>query len=214
MKKNRLFVLGLVTVFVALVSLTFVSSTWAKYTTTAAGSDTARVAYWGFNDTTSMDITELFSDTYDAVKGKSTDVIAPGTQGQATFKFSYTVNNNASVGAPEVDYVFTVDTSQSSIGSDINANPNIDWKLDNGEWGSFDALLSQIKALSGDASGTKEYEAGYLPSAFTGAEHTIYWVWRFAEDDASNTTDTNMGNAESLQSVTISIKVTATQVDN
>ena len=32
MKKNKLFIAGLVTVFVALVSLTLVSSTWAKYT--------------------------------------------------------------------------------------------------------------------------------------------------------------------------------------
>ena len=46
MKRNKLFILGICTVMVALVSLSLVSGTWAKYTSTVSGSSAARVAKW------------------------------------------------------------------------------------------------------------------------------------------------------------------------
>ena len=41
MKKNKIFTLGLVITFVFVVSLTLVSGTFAKYTSTVTGNDSA-----------------------------------------------------------------------------------------------------------------------------------------------------------------------------
>lgn len=78
--------------------------------------------------------------------------------------------------------------------------------------------MADIANLSGDASGTKTYKAGTAPTGFTTADetHTISWKWAF--EDAKNTTtqdatDTAMGNKATLDEVKIVINVTATQVD-
>ena len=140
----------------------------------------------------------------------SAKVIAPGTSGSTNFTFAYA---NGVANAPEVDYNFTVDTTGSAATDAIKANNNIQWKLDDNEYGTFDQLIAQIKGLSGDATGTKKYEAGSLPTAFgaTGATHTIYWQWLFSGTDG-DAEDTALGNMDA-QDVTISIKITAEQVD-
>ena len=64
MKKNKLFLLGLFVVFAAVLSLSLVSNTLAKYTTSDSGSDTARVAKWGVTVSASGDETAVL-DTAD-----------------------------------------------------------------------------------------------------------------------------------------------------
>ena len=222
MKKNRLFVLGLVTVFVALVSLTFVSSTWAKYTTTASGSDTARVAYWGFGQdgANELVIDDLFANAYDGTIDPSTksvvsadsteDVIAPGTSGQANFQFQH---KDGVAEAPEVKYTFTVSTTGSECATEIKNNGNIQWSLDGGAWGTWDQLIASIKLLSGEADGSKVYNAGEVPVGFgDSVTHTISWQWLFSENPAGDVDDTTLGNL-SARTVTIAIAITAEQVD-
>ena len=48
MKKNKIFTLGLAIAFVFVLSLTLVSGTFAKYTSTVTGKDSAAVAKWAF----------------------------------------------------------------------------------------------------------------------------------------------------------------------
>lgn len=210
MKKNKLFIIGLVTVFVALLSLTLVSSTFAKYVTTGTGSASARVAKWGFSSAT-IEFNDLFKESYTNVKSSVTGekVIAPGTEGTATFAFGH----DGTSGKPEVAYTLTVSTEGSDIANDIKNNTNIKWKLDDGAYGTWDELLAAIKALSGDANGTQEYAAGNLPAKLDGSTHTIAWIWEFSKDEAGDTADTDMGNATTLASVTLKITVTATQID-
>lgn len=214
MKKNRLFVLGLVTVFVALVSLTFVSSTWAKYTTTQSGQDSARVAYWGFNEKDALEITDLFVNAYDSTVNSTVDVIAPGTSKEVTIEFNYD-NKNANVKAPEVNYNFKVSTKGSSCHGLIEQNENIVWTLDEYEYSTFEELCAAIELLSGDASGSKNYNAGELPAGFKDGKdtHTIGWYWTFDVNDAGNTEDTTMGNVKDDLVVKLVITITATQVD-
>lgn len=209
MKKNKLFIIGLVTVFVALLSLTLVSSTFAKYVTTGTGSASARVAKWGFSPAT-ISFDNLFLESYDNVKSSTVGekVIAPGTTGNATFAFGH----DGTSGAPEVAYNLTVSTEGSEIADAIKNNANIKWKLDDGAYGTWDELLAAIKALSGDANGTKEYAAGTLPTNFDGNAHRITWEWKFSANDEGDEADTNMGNATELK-VTLKITVTATQID-
>ena len=214
MKKNKLFIIGLVTVFVALLSLTLVSSTFAKYVTTGTGSASARVAKWGFKEVTMSLENDLFKDVYktgESENVKSTaKVIAPGTEGSASFGFTYDATG---VTAPEVAYNFTIDAT-GSCADEIKNNTSIKWYLDDTPY-SFDGLLAAIKALSGDSSGTKRYEAGTVPPLDTAGKfmHTVKWVWEFSKDAAGDAADTSMGNATTLAQVTLSITVTATQID-
>ena len=175
MKKNKMMRAASALMVATLLTTSVISGTFAKYVTSGNSSDYAHVAVWGFNET-SISITDLFKETYDSTVKSSVehiDVIAPGTTGSATFGFKY----GGSATAPEVAYTFSVDTEGSSCSEYIENNPNIKWQLDNGDWGNWDTLLADIEALSGDASGTKEYAPGELPRAFnkTTYEHTVTW---------------------------------------
>ena len=208
MRKNKFFIAGLVTVFVALVSLTLVSSTWAKYTSTAEGHDNARVAYWGFGESTELSIDGLFTDVYavgvDSADGE--DVVAPGTTGSATFKFAFAKGQGDTIEAPEVDYTLKLEAT-GSCAADLDAR--LVWKLDGVDCADFDDLLAKLNALDGDET----YEAGELPEAFgVGKTHTISWEWAFSVDAAGDVLDTTLGNADALAEVEINIEVTATQI--
>lgn len=228
MRKNRTMRVAALLLALTLITSCFVGGTFAKYTSSVNSQDSARVANWGF-EPSAIDLTGLFDKVYngegDTSVSAEVDVIAPGTTGSDTFKFVY---DESAGSAPEVAYTFTVDTTGSSIHDDVKNNTNIQWKLDNGSWGTWDQLITAIKKLSGstDSSGSATYGPGSLPSAFGTAdtEHTVSWQWVFETADDNNAdngsematqdaTDTNMGNANTLANVTLKITITATQLD-
>lgn len=225
MKKNRTLRVSALLLALTLITTCFVGGTFAKYTSSAGSNDQARVAYWGFKDN-AMDITGLFKNAYEttvngdtAVNDTITDVIAPGTTGSATFAFAY-----AGTKAPEVAYTFKVEATGSECADSIKNNRNILWKLDGGAWGTWDAMITAIEALDGNADGDR-YEPNTLPEKFTTADdqHTISWKWIFDENalDKENGTanndvgDTAMGNVDAgtLAQVKVVVKITATQID-
>lgn len=105
MMKNKMMRLASVLLVAVLLSTCAISGTFAKYVTTASGTDNARVAKWGIV----MDNTgsAMFQDTYYVGEGTSNPVVngegktltegivAPGTSGSSTYKIS---------GTPETDY--------------------------------------------------------------------------------------------------------------
>lgn len=198
-----------------LLTTCVISGTFAKYTTSAEGTDSARVAKWGFQDTSSITLNGLFNNVYDETVKSNTDVIAPGTKGEAKFKFNYTDTTTK----PEVDYKFTVSTEGSDCAKDIQDNDNIQWKLDTGKWGTWTELKKSIEDLAGTTSKTTTYKAGNLPEQFNGTtEHTVAWQWVFDKDAVDtkgdkDTDDTKLGNKEALDNVTLKISITAEQVD-
>lgn len=209
MKKNKLFILGLVTVFVALVSLTLVSSTWAKYTTTQSGSDSARVAYWGFNSTADLAL-NLFEETdgttvKSAVSGQ--DVIAPGTKGDCTVQLAYAPNADGKRKAPEVAYKVTYVLSEANFTDNLQTHPNILFTVKIGGVAQPNAENKTWEKLPKEF--IKDYAAG------ENAENiTIEWKWIFDDTDGENEDvfDTQLGNAgEAVCEVVVTI--TATQVD-
>lgn len=217
MRKNKMMRAASGLLVAVLLSTCAISGTFAKYTTSADGTDSARVAKWGFTGGSTITISDLFKNTYDTTVNSSTDVIAPGTTGSADFGFTY--GGNGSVTAPEVAYTFNVSTDGSSCDKSIQDNANIQWKLDNGEWGTWDQLTTAIKALDGNKSDDR-YEPNTLPKEFKTAgpnKHTISWQWIFKTsgegEGAQDTTDTDMGNAAELAKVELKITVTATQID-
>ena len=214
MKKNRTMRVSALLLALTLITSCFVGGTFAKYTTSAGDDVTARVANWGFESSNTINLDNLFSATYDTdkvVAKNGTDLlIAPGTTGSVNFQFAY---DETAGTAPEVAYNFTVDTtgSECSIADGV-----LVWKLNGvkcGTNGTFTELLDAIKALSGDPTGTKQYAANTLPDAFgTGDnQHTISWSWAYEESE--DVRDTDLGNADTLDDVTVKITITATQLD-
>lgn len=200
MRKNRLFILGIFTVMVALVSLSLVSGTWAKYTSTVSGSDSARVAYWGINKDKSDITIDLFSAGYDGTvqSNDAAKVIAPGTTQSYEVQFIY-----FEATAPEVDYKLTLSAAGSSASDAIKNNSNITWSFDGVDNLTWDQLIDAINAYTFDG------EAGTINNI----KEVIGWKWNFSASEAGDLADTAMGNDAHNLSVTIKITATAVQVD-
>ena len=221
MKKTKFMRAALLLLVLTLITSCFVGGTFAKYTTSTTGNDSARVAYWGFNQNASTTI-DLFDGVYTNVKASGkvdgfSNVIAPGTEKTSTFAFGYTNYKTDKITAPEVAYTFTVNPTITGDYDSLDANGSFKWTLAKGdaaatEYDTVTDLLGAIKALSGDSTGTKIYNPGELPAAFTAADevYTIGWKWAF---DGNDTADTALGNSQTLENVTFSITITATQVD-
>ena len=186
MKKNRLFMLGIVTVFVAILSLTLVSSTFAKYTSTVTGDDSARVAKWAWTfNTEQLDLGSaqevttfgLFDTIKDTAGATEEDVnsglIAPGTSGS----FSFVITNSS-----EVTGEYTVNFDSSEVVEQI------EYSLDGSSW------VEEIEDLT---------KSEQLEAATEGNPITVYWRWEFEGNDTSDTADGIAGNVE--HSVTITI---------
>jgi len=201
-----------------LLTTCLIGGTFAKYVTSAEGTQTARVAAWGFNAPATLDLSGMFKSSYSnvAAADSSEVIIAPGTSGSVSFSFPF---DETVCDAPEVKYSFSVNVTSDSD-SDILSNPDIQYALDNGSWTTWDNIVTQIKTLSGDASGTKTYEAGTLPTAFTKDDdiHKLYWQWAYEKEVSGSTAtndskDTALGNGTDLSEVNIKITITATQID-
>ena len=220
MRKNRMMRLASILMIAVLMTTCTISGTFAKYVTEATGTDSARVAKWGFDaatTTASMQIDDLFDDVYtdedadyDVDSADDTDVIAPGTWGSATFAFAY--KGDGEFDAPEVAYKFDVNANASTIDSDLKAySSNIQWKLDDAAWGDWDTMITAINNLS-----QERVEPNNLPTSFAAGEfHTITWRWIFTNGADSDVKDTGFGNAADLvDDVKVIITITATQIDD
>ena len=213
MKKNTFMRVASALLVAVLLTTCAIAGTFAKYTTSVTGTDQARVAYWGFkSENASITINDLFKTSYDQHVNAPVDVIAPGTTNSATFHFQFADNDG--ILAPEVAYTLEVSTTGSSIANDIKANANIQWKLDNGEWGTWDAMIAAIEALDGSTDGFATHAENTLPAAFEDeAMHTVYWRWIFSNGAEGDAADTAMGNKVALDEVKLVITITATQID-
>ncbi|MBQ4121379.1 MAG: hypothetical protein IJD35_05125 [Clostridia bacterium] len=218
MKKNKMMRIASVLLVAVLLSTCAISGTFAKYTTTATTSDSARVAKWGFN-TASINFEDLFAASYSNVAAGSdeTAIIAPGTKGEVAFKFE-----NATT-APEVAYSFTVSTTGSTCDQKIEDNVNITWALAKTDekasavYGTWDELIAKLEALDGD----KTYAAGEIP-IMVDTEYTILWNWAFentndgnADSNAAVKNDSWIGNEAVAGDITVTLQITitATQID-
>ena len=236
MKKNRTMKAASILLALCLMTSCFVGGTFAKYTTSVSDTVTARVAKWGFNATT-LTLDALFSETYTiagggaALSDNGDAIVAPGTAGTTTFKFSYL---EPSV-EPEVKYTFTVDASITGDVTDLDKNENFKWTLKCNDgaatvYATSTDLTNAIKKLSGETDGSADYAAGTLPADFNANQvYTIGWYWDFGDgsdvkvydtdaDDVADMTqdefDTYMGNKAlaDLDEFTLSITITAEQI--
>lgn len=193
MKRNKFFMLGIVTVLVAVLSLTFVSNTFAKYTSTVTGNDTAKVAKWAFEcDGSAFGLsvptspvtfnlleTRYDSDGSSAETDVKNDLIAPGTQG----KFDIVLTNKSEVTATyKID--FTVD----------EAGVPLQWSTDGTNWTDELADITVPVKLAME----------------TGSD-TVVVYWRWAFNSGNDSLDTSLGIT--TPDVTVTMAITFEQVD-
>lgn len=190
MKKNRLFVLGIITMFVAILSLTLVSGTMARYTSTVTGSDNVTVAKWEWeykddqlelnNDVVSFDLFNTIKDEDGSAENDvAAGLIAPGTSGSFELKFKNTSEVNA-----EITISFTSDEKV----------PQIKYSIDGGT--TWVDTLAELNFVGEDIA-----MGGTLIK-------TVLWKWSFEPgtgDTWTDATDTEFGKTPVTQTVSMSV---------
>ena len=211
MEKNKTMRMILITLLIAMIALVLVSGTYAKYTSSASGSDTARVAKWSFivggNDivaenTFTFDLFKTIKDTdgkdeTDVVSANADRVIAPGTSGS----FDLVLENKSETSA-KYSVTYTV-TNTESIPVQFSVN-GTDWK-DNIEELNISASDTKTKLEANDGTATI----------------TIQWKWDYEntkenatteEKKATDEKDMTLGKAGTAKLI-VQADVTATQID-
>lgn len=197
MEKNKTMKMILITLLIAMIALVLVSGTYAKYTSSASGSDTARVAKWSFTvggtdivaeNTFTFDLFKTIKDTdgkteTDVVSANADKVIAPGTSGS----FDLVLENKSETSA-KYGITYTV-TNTASIPVQFSVNGK-DW-TDN----LANVVESDTDTKLAANNGTKTI--------------TIQWKWAYDGDD---TTDVNLGKVGTAKLI-VQADVTATQID-
>lgn len=191
-KKNHTMRIAAGVMTAALLSTCAISSTFAKYTTAQTGTDSARVAKWNIQiNSTSMKTTtatfgfDLFDTTYD-------DATSPSVKSSeddkviapgTTGSFALVIENSSEVTA---EYIIEFSVTNTE-------NIPVKFSVDNGASWTDNLTNVTETALAMGSSETI----------------TVQWKWEFSGDDS---TDTGLGE-KGTDTLTVSAKVTATQVD-
>ncbi len=202
MKNNKTVKFMALVLFVTILAIILVSGTYAKYTTSATGSDNARVAKWSIKlgdediakSTEKTFAIDLFStitntDGSEEKNVKKTDgsLIAPGTMGSFTL---LSLKNESEVNA-KYSVTYTL-SNESGVPLEFTTN-----KDDESSWKSdFTAINVSNEALAMDATATTA---------------TVYWRWAFTKDTARDTSDTTLGTT--TPTVTLTAKIDVEQAD-
>lgn len=243
MKKNRMMRLASGLLVAVLLTTCAISGTFAKYVTTASGSDTARVAKWGVEISGMAD--GLFAKTY--AKDTETDiantvvateeVVAPGTKNDSGVTFSLTGTPEVAV---KIDIVVKGSATDTITDVVLPAGEYTDWTqapytdkftldaaynpvvftLKDGTTTLATGTLAQIEAfLEGK---TNEYAPGTDLSTILGGTsgtYTLTWAWAFNGNDKADTLLGNLaaGNQTAIEgastTIDFAIVITATQID-
>lgn len=210
MRKNRMMRLASVLLVCVLLTTSVISGTFAKYVSTASGSDSARVAKWDIkvedqqlgveNSEIVFDLFATVMDTAgdenDVLQTGDVSVIAPGTSGAFTMDL---VNDS------EVNAKYTIELTEEN-----SFDIPLQYSLDGATWfDDFGDINTQIVDQPIAMQGEK-------------AQHIVYWRWVFdaeitdgAHAGQTNAYDTSLGVAAMTvdQLVTITATVTVEQVD-
>ena len=197
MKKNVMMRVASALLVAVLMTTCAISGTFAKYTSSATGTDTARVAKWGWGETTVT--LELFDVAYgETVKSSNSDnVIAPGTSKTASIVWA-----PAATFAPEVDYTISFNAT-ATIPADVENVLTWTLAMDGAAAESY-ATFEQLAA----ALNAKTY-AGEAAEDAPEVNVVIGWAWAIDGDAAI---DTALGNKAELDTLTVKVTLTATQV--
>ena len=206
-------------------TLCFVSGTFAKYVTSANGSDNAQVAKWGVivNANGGLFAKEYALDKADtgltlAVKAEAdSKLVAPGTSGDMT-KFVLSgkpeVAVNVSVGGANLDlgtnWKYSDDTYYCPIVIKVTT-PAGETTINGTEQTSSAAFETAVETAIN--AYTKNYDAGTDLSTIGGNALSVSWSWAY--DSINDAKDTVLGDktGENIPTIKLSFTVTVTQID-
>ena len=210
MKKNKTMRIASLLLVLALLTTCFVGTTFAKYTSSAEGTDVAQVAKWDIsvNDT---QITvpnpnvsfNLFSTIVDTVDGQTdADVtagkIAPGTKGA----FSLKVTNDSEVSATYTISLAVAQPAGYTIPIKFYSDEAMQTEIQPGNDGKYVFTGEKLDPVGGT---TAE------------ATSTLYWKWVFeggtAEADAADTALGIAAATGTAPELSVTTNITVTQVD-
>lgn len=204
MKKSKTMKIASVLLILVLVTTCFVGTTFAKYTSSATGTDTVTVAKWvvKVNDTNIAGVTNpnvsfnLFETIYDSTYGTdeadvAAERIAPGTSGA----FSLKVENGSEVSAAYTIALSVAQPAGNNIPIKFYSDSTFATEVTADDEGKYTFTGSKLDPVGGNTvTETK----------------TIYWQWDFEGDD------TTLGIAAAADSdlgITVTTNITVTQVD-
>lgn len=228
MKKNMMMRLSIFLVLGILLTTCVISGTFAKYTTSNNGSDSAKVAAWGLtidveNSETLFDDSKTGNEVSAVVKAN--DLAAPGTyqklttvslSGTPEVKYSIKVDVNVELNNWVVDslvycpLVFTVAGTELKIDATNTTTEELEAAIEEAIikqiLGNDAAITAPADATKGSTS-TKVNNAGVATSV---SEFVVDWTWAF---DGNNANDTALGNASEKATIGFTLVITADQLD-
>lgn len=241
MKKNKMMRIASVLLIAVLMTTCAISGTFAKYVTSAEGTDSARVAKWGveieatgvmFNDSYKDEATTYSAnETGDAITVQAdtegTKILAPGTEGSLA-ALSVT-------GTPEVDVEVTYDATLTLTGWNVTGDWDNDpdtadttveycpieitvgdetFKIGENNIADIAGLKSAVEAAIEGKTAT--YNTNTDLSAVND-DVVVSWAWDYEGND--DVKDTALGNVAADASsanaavIELTITTTITQVD-
>lgn len=207
MKKNNMMRIASVLLVAVLLSTSAISATFAKYTTSADATDTARVAKWGVTVAVAGDAFDTEYDLKEAVDGltlavESTEkVVAPGTSGEFT---GVTLS-----GIPEVAVKVIKTATVTLTGWEIDTGFYCPLVVNGVKGTDYDNAADFKAAIEASIAKTAVYNPGTDLSAVA-ETGSFAWSWAFDGDDVK---DTKLGDLETAPEITIAVEVEVTQVD-
>ncbi len=197
---------------IAIIALIAIANTYSRYTTSAGGTDSARVAHWNVNTTNY--VKDLFASSYTKVaEGTEQEgIIAPGTSGSFSFSIdgsvetAYTLNvrasgednvNGAVAGYNPIKYSLT----EPNTAEDKASNPTVT---------KSNLTFEQLLAAINDIDNGNEHPAGKIESKV----YTIGWSWEINGNDEKDTELGNLVSApDSDKKISLSVSIAATQAN-
>lgn len=218
MKKTKLMRAALLLLVLTLITSCFVGGTFAKYTTSAEGSDTARVAKWGvvitanggtFANTYATD-TENVAGTIANSVVSANKVVAPGTKGNMV---GMTITGTPEV-AVSVSYAANFKVEGWIVGDKFYCPLQIkvgSTTIDGTRFTSADLFENAVNTEISTYS--KNYAAGTDLSTASVTTPSVSWEWPFSVNEADDANDTALGNLETAPTVSLTVTTTVDQID-
>lgn len=205
MKRNRMLLAGLFTFALVCVSLTFVGSTYAKYTSEMTGSDTIEAAKYAWTINSAEERTGSFTFEFKNTKGEQ-QLIAPGD----TLTAEILIENKS-----EVDLEFEFKHIFDMVAGDSSAKNPIKYSL---TCVGVNATLGYSNTISFSETKDEIAAEAAVPGSLSlgkdgSAKLVLTLVWPYeAEAPLTDENDNKLGRDGA--SWTVEVTATATQIIN
>lgn len=226
MKKTGFMRAALLLLVLTLITSCFVGGTFAKYTTRASGTDTARVAKFGVQITANggtfakeyaTDDTGVAGTIAKSVVSTNENVVAPGTRGDMV---KMTLSGTPEV-AVRVGYTAHVTVSNWTVDGAFYCPITIKVKGEDGnlvfhglDYTDADQFARAVENEIAAFSANYAVQTTDLSTAGVTAPE-VSWEWVYEGDGVhqTNEKDTALGNAAAPATITLEVETTVTQID-